>query len=70
MSKRKDPHVELQEPGVSHFATPEEDMFLTLPSLPPTITPEAARTQRSLAVHRDTGHPRTTTRRGLGAAAT
>ena len=43
------PRVELQEPGVSHLTTPEDNMSLTL-SLTPTI-PEAASTQSSPAVN-------------------
>ena len=50
------PRIELQESGVSHLATLEEDMFLTSSSSssPPT-TSEAARTQRLQAVN--TGTP-------------
>jgi len=45
----RDPLVELQEPGVSHLATPEKAYLLTSsPPLP--TTPEAASTQRSLAI--------------------
>jgi hypothetical protein len=51
----RDPHVELQEPGISRLATPEEAESLTLLSSPPPITPEAARTQRLAAV--STGMP-------------
>jgi len=45
------PRIELQESGVSHLVTPEEDMFLTSSSSssPPT-TSEAARMQCSPAV--------------------
>ena len=42
----KDPHVELQEPGVSHPTTPEDNVLLILSS-PPHIIPEAASMQRS-----------------------
>ena len=48
------PHVELQEPGVSHLTTPEVK-FLTSSSSSPHIIPEAASTQRSPAVN--TGTP-------------
>jgi len=47
------PRIELQEPGVSHLATPEEDMLLTSLSSPP-LTPETAGTQRSQAVNAGT----------------
>ena len=48
------PHIELQESGVSHLATPEEDMFLTLSSSSPPTTSDAARAWRSLAVNTGT----------------
>jgi len=49
----RDPLVKLQEPGVSHLATPEKAYLLTSsPPLP--TTPEAASTQRSLAVDTET----------------
>jgi len=57
----RDPRVELQEPGVSRLATPEEVEFLTSPSSsssPPDS--EAASTQHSPVVNtRNVGHPRT-----------
>jgi hypothetical protein len=43
------PHVELQEPRVSHLTTSEDNMFLILPSQP--IIPEAACTQSLPAVN-------------------
>ena len=42
---------QLQEPGVSHFTTPEDNALLTLS---PHIIPEAASTQRSPAVNTTT----------------
>ena len=50
-----DPRIELQEPGVSHLATQEKAGSLTLSSLPPLTTLEAASTQCSPAVN--TGTP-------------
>ena len=43
----KHPHIELQEPRVSHLVMREKARSLSLPSLPLPITPEAVRTQRS-----------------------
>jgi hypothetical protein len=51
----RNPHVELQELGISRLATPEEAESLTLLPSPPPITPEAARIQRLAAV--STGMP-------------
>jgi len=48
-----DPHIGLQEPGVSCLAMQEVAGSLTMSSPPPT-TPEAASTQRSLAVDTET----------------
>ena len=45
-----DPHVELQEPRVSHLSRLEEEEFLTFISLPPPVTFEAAVMQHALAV--------------------
>ena len=45
------PHVELQEPGVSHLTTPEEVKFLTSLSPSPHIILEAASAQSSPAVN-------------------
>ena len=45
------PRVELQEPGLSCFTTQGNAVSLTLPSLPPPITPEAAEPYRSPAVN-------------------
>jgi hypothetical protein len=48
----EDPHVELQEPWVSHLTTPEEVKFLTSSPSPsqPTIL-EAASMQSLLAIN-------------------
>jgi len=48
------PHIKLQESGVSHLATPEEDMFLTSSSSSPPTTSDAARAWRLLAVNTGT----------------
>ena len=50
----RDPCIELQEPGVSYLATQENTKPLTLSSLPPPITLEAARTQCLPAVNTGT----------------
>jgi hypothetical protein len=55
VKSKKSPHVELQESGVSIFAMLEETEFLTSSSPPPSLTPDAIRTQRSPAVN--TGTP-------------
>jgi len=47
VEKNRGACVELQEPGVSHFATQEEDMFLTFMPSPPPTTFEAATVGRS-----------------------
>jgi hypothetical protein len=44
-----DPHIELQGPGVSHLATPGDDMFLTSSPSPPN-TLETARMQWTPAI--------------------
>jgi len=49
-----DPRVGLREPGVSCLATQEVAGSLTMSSPPPPTTPEAASTQRSLAVDTET----------------
>ena len=49
-----DPRIELQKPAVSHLATQEKAGSLTLSSLPPPTTPEAASMQRSPAVNTGT----------------
>jgi len=49
-----DPHIELQEPMVSHLAMQEKAGSLTLLSLPPPTTPEAASMQHSPAVNTGT----------------
>ena len=46
-----DPRIELQESGVSHLATLEEDKFLTTSSSLPSTTSKAARMQHSLAIN-------------------
>ena len=48
------PRVELQDPGVSCLATQENAGSLTMSSSPLPTTPEAASTQRSLAVDTET----------------
>ena len=45
------PMPSCESPGVSHLVTPEEAEILTLSPMPPLITPEAARAQRSPAVN-------------------
>ena len=49
-----DPHIRLQEPGVSCLATQEVAGSLTMSSPPPPTTLEAASIQRSLAVDTET----------------
>jgi hypothetical protein len=47
----RDPHIELQEPGVSHLAMLKENESLTIPPSSPPPLYKAAWTQRSPAVN-------------------